>query len=642
MRLEASSRVRVFEKHPLILPVMAFLLLGCSAARNVLSPGVAPWLGELSLTAGVALAAGYGWRTGLVSLVTAWVVLSGELGFTSGRAVGETLEKAVILAAVAVASKGIQRYQRSEEKMRALLASMDDRSRGNEEALHESEERFQLLARATNDAVWDLDFATNKVWRGEGYLTLFGYTPDTIASKPEAWEALIHPEDRERTYRSFRQAIDAGQPSWCEEYRLRRADGTYANVLDRGYIVRDDAARPTRMVGAVMDTTERKQSAEQLAQARRMNSLGRIAASIAHEFNNVLMGIQPNLEVVRLRTPDDLSKPIDHIFQAVRRGKRVTDEILRFTRPSEPTLQCVAVDPFLTTWAQETRSVLGENVELIVDVREAGLYIGADPLQIAQVLTNVAINARDAMTGRRGELRVTVDIGKSFGQFDFGTVKTPDRYVHFRVSDEGIGMTSEELGHVFEPLFTTKSSGTGLGLAVSYQLVKRHDGMIFAESELGRGTTFHILLPTASPLVEVNRDLPNFVSTDLQRVLIVEDESAVAAGIGALLELQGIQVDLVSLGAAAIPAIERHLPDAVVLDIGLPDMSGVDVYSRIAVRWPDLPIVFSSGHADPARLEEYLRKPNVGLLAKPYEFDDLMQVLGKIASVATLKSVACG
>ncbi len=511
----------------------------------------------------------------------------------------------------------------------ALLRTNEDLERRAEQLLRENEERFQLLSRATNDAVWDHDLVTDKTWRGDGFRTLFGYEPDQMPRTEAQWMELIHPQDRQHVSDSFRVAFETGQLSWSDEYRFLRADGSYANVLDRGYIVRDAQMRPVRVVGAAMDITERKQLGDQLAQAKRVSSLGRIAASIAHEFNNVLMGIQPNLEVVRRRVTGDLNKPIDHILQAVRRGKRITDEILRYTRPAEPALQCVDLAAFLSNWELETRSTLGPGVRVNIDVAE-DVHIAADPHQITQVLTNLALNARDAMNGRAGELRIAADVAKSFGTFDFGVVRTPDQYVHIQVSDDGVGMTREQLGHVFEPLFTTKPGGTGLGLAVSYQIVARHSGKLFAQSEFGRGTTFHILLPAASPLVGVTQAGGDVAVPPVRRILIVEDEAYVAAGIRTLLELEGIQVSVVTTGAAALPAIEKNKPDAVVLDIGLPDVSGVDVYKRVAARWPELPVLFSSGHADPAHLDEYLRRPNVGMLAKPYDFEVMMQTLTEV------------
>ncbi len=496
-----------------------------------------------------------------------------------------------------------------------------------EELLRASEERFQLIARATNDAVWDSNLVTKNLWCGEGFHTLFGFDVSEIDAA--FWRGQLHPEDRVRVLQSIDEALAAGQDAWSSEYRLRRSDLTYANVLDRAYIVRDANMKPLRMVGAIMDTTPLKQMEDQLAQARRVSGLGRIAASMAHEFNNVLMGIQPNLEIIRARASADLDAPLDYVQQSVRRGKRITEEILRFTRPADPSLQCVAVDQLMAGWRQEIIPILGSGIELKISDR-ASYYIEADPLQIAQVFTNLAVNARDAMNEHGGILEIDVEQGKSFGSFGFGVVASPDRYIHFSVRDHGVGMSPEQLAQVFEPLFTTKKGGTGLGLAVSYQIVSRHGGLMFAESQLGEGSTFHILLPATSPVVENVTDARDRIITEPRRVLIVEDEAAVAFGIQSLLELDGIPTEVVSTGAAAVPAIERWLPDLVILDIGLPDLDGVEVYAGIAARWPTLSILFSSGHADAGKLGEFTRKPNVSLLLKPYDFDTLRGEVAKL------------
>lgn len=498
-----------------------------------------------------------------------------------------------------------------------------------EAQLRETEERFHLLARATNDAVYDWYLGTNEVWWGEGHQKLFGYGPDE-ARHVGGWAELIHPDDRERTWTSLQTAMETGQDIWSEEYRYRRSDGTYAVVLDRAYIVRDATKTATRVAGSMTDMTERKHLQEQLAQAKRVSSLGRVAASIAHEFNNVLMGIQPNLEVIRRRGSEDLRAPIEHILQSVRRGKRVTDEILRFTRPGAPGLQCVSIAEFFDRWAAENRPILGSNVDLHLDI-EHGLHMTVDPLQTAQVFTNLALNARDAMGENGGTLSVTASLATSFGSFSFGVVKSPDRYVHFRVTDNGCGMTREQLGHVFEPLFTTKKKGTGLGLAVSYQLVLQHEGYMFVESEIGRGSTFHVFLLAGSPVLRlVETDACS--SLDVKRVLIVEDEVAVATGIRTLLELEEVTVEVVHTGREAIPAIERFRPDSVILDIGLPDANGADIYTQIASRWPDLPVLFSSGHADAAKLEPFLRASTTALLIKPYDFETLRASLLRLSA----------
>ena len=505
-----------------------------------------------------------------------------------------------------------------------------------ERLLRDSEERFRLLAQATNDAVWDLDVASGIVWRGDHYETLFGYKPGDIEPTLAGWLALVHPDDRPHVCDSYTTAVEAGELSWAAEYRFRRADGSYALILDRGNIVRDAEKKPTRVLGAMMDVTEQKQMAEQLAQAKRVTSLGRIAASIAHEFNNVLMGMEPNLELIRRNATPELARPVNHVLTSVFRGKRITEEILRFTRPVEAQLQNVAVDLLVEGWAAEIAPQLGPEIALSIDIESRDVQISADPFQIAQILTNLALNARDAMPDG-GTCTVSVSRPPSFSTFEFGVIRTPDRFIHIEVNDTGVGISHQHLAHLFEPLFTTKKHGTGLGLAISYQIVDRHGGMMFAESEPGQGTTFHILLPAISAAAAC-AELPSLAPAallPLHRVLVVEDEQAVAEGLQDLFALEGVRVEVAGTGAEAIPILERFHPDAVVLDIGLPDIDGSELYAQIAARWPCLPVIFSSGHADAAKLEHYLGRSMVRLLVKPYSFETLHRTVSDVVLSAS-------
>jgi CheY-like chemotaxis protein len=194
-------------------------------------------------------------------------------------------------------------------------------------------------------------------------------------------------------------------------------------------------------------------------------------------------------------------------------------------------------------------------------------------------------------------------------------------------------MSPETIRMAFEPLFSTKHiGGTGLGLAIADQIVRRHNGEIWAESVLGLGSTFHVLIPAAAPgePVSVPPEVLQPEGEPLERLLLVEDDPAVAAGLIALLGMDGIAVELVERGADAVTRIESFAPDAVVLDVGLPDMSGIAVYDQIARRWPYLPVLFSTGHGDERLLTPALARPNVGFLLKPYDSNTLLRALAKL------------
>jgi two-component system, cell cycle sensor histidine kinase and response regulator CckA len=234
------------------------------------------------------------------------------------------------------------------------------------------------------------------------------------------------------------------------------------------------------------------------------------------------------------------------------------------------------------------------------------------------------LNARDAMP-RGGAITIITADADDRQEFSFGGIP-PDK-VMLAVRDTGSGMLPKVRDSIFEPLFTTKRAGTGLGLAVAKQVIERHGGTIHVDTAPGEGTTFFLLLPAGEKPAGQKPERQAGINTSVHRVLLVEDEPAVAAGVVAVLEEEGIEVRAVDRGTDAPDAVESFRPDAVILDLRLPDISGLDVYESLKTIAPDLPIIFCSGHGDQAVLEEQLRSPGLVFLRKPYDVDALMAAL---------------
>lgn len=380
----------------------------------------------------------------------------------------------------------------------------------------------------------------------------------------------------------------------------------------------------------VVDESERLRLENRLLQAERISSLGRLAASVAHEFNNVLMGIQPFIDLLTRRAGADpavkLAAP--RIADAVARGKRITQEILRFTRISEPTRAAVNVSEWLHAFGPELEQLAGPDVKVTCQA-EASLFMLADTHQLRQVFANLVVNAHHAMPhGGRLEVRaVTATMKDGNG--------TPRDAVHFSICDTGVGIPQETLLYIFEPLFTTKKfGGTGLGLAVASQVVQQHEGHIYAESAPDEGTTFHILIPAAKEPAAATPAAPESrrqrAARPIRRVTMIEDDESVGAGLVAILDFEGITVDWVRLGAEAVARISADVPDAVILDLGLPDVDGIKVYEEIARRWPNLPVLFSTGHGDENLLTNSPTGKKIGYLQKPYESDVLLAALDEL------------
>lgn len=385
----------------------------------------------------------------------------------------------------------------------------------------------------------------------------------------------------------------------------------------------------TDLVRAVsfVDVTERNLLEAQLERAERLSSLGRLAASIAHEMNNVLMGILPFAEIVSRGGEGRIASAGDQIRQSVQRGRSVTQEILRFTRATPPEKKKFAAAEWILGLAPELEELVSSRAAWTLDVAEQGLWIEADPTQLEQVVSNLVMNARDAVADHEGNVSLTLERATRRASFPFGDLPAIDHdWVHLTVRDTGAGMDGETLRQIFEPFFTTKRGGTGLGLPIAQKMISGNDGILFVESTPGMGTAFHVFVPgaensaaTGGAAVTDQGDLPS-------RILLVEDDETVALGLIAGLQYEGVEVRLVGTGEAAIEALAER-PEAMILDVGLPDMDGTAVCEVALERWPDLPIVFSTGHGDASRLGRFLERPNVRFLMKPYSFEELREAI---------------
>lgn len=380
------------------------------------------------------------------------------------------------------------------------------------------------------------------------------------------------------------------------------------------------------------DLTDRIALETKLEQARRINSLGRLAATVAHEFNNVLMGVQPSIDLLRLEGHPGQEPAIARMERAVRRGRKISSEILRFANPAKPQLQPVDLVWHLEEYESEARELIGTRGTFELDIEPGTPPVLIDPEQLTQVLSNLVQNAADAI-GPGGRIRVhAASLGDNTSD-SLPVLPEPWRFVHLAVSDDGAGIPADQLPSIFEPLFTTKKTGTGLGLPVVHQIVSATGGSIHAVSHPGEGTTFHLLLPRALNALERKVDelteRAEARPSGIRRIVFVEDDELVAEGVVALLEEEGFEVTLVNLGEGAVAAIEQAPPDAVVLDLGLPDIPGDEVFRRIRARWPELPVVFSTGHGD----REALLAPgddSVRYLPKPWQVEELLRTLATL------------
>jgi PAS domain S-box-containing protein len=461
-----------------------------------------------------------------------------------------------------------------------------------------------------------------------------GFKPEELIGRN--FQNIVHLEDREHVLarlESFSNSFDnsfSKGPVIPHTFRLQHKDGSWRFVES---VARDLRHRPLiqGIVVTMCDVTERIRLEREVAQLSRLTGLGRLATQVAHEFNNVLMGIQSFISVIRRRTSDDpqILRMTDLMTASVERGRRITHDILRFSRPAEPSFTIVDVSDLLSAAAEEIRPRL-TGITLEVVLPPEPLSILADRGQIMQVLINLATNSSDAMREQGGTLTIAAVARDTSAPFR--TLLDAQPFVHFTVTDTGEGIAPEALDHVFEPMFTTKRTGTGLGLSVVHQVVTLHNGHVFVESTRGWGTSMHVFLPRGATEAGGERMAAlEYVAPPL-RVLIVEDDPMVAEGITAALAGEGLVARAVHSGREALVLVERFEPDLLLLDIRLPDADGRDIYDQLAKLRPDLPVIFSTGHVLETEFENYLRRPNVGFLLKPYRIDELLKTIIKVVS----------
>ena len=506
-------------------------------------------------------------------------------------------------------------------------------ARRAEQALRESEERYRIVARATQDVVYDYDIASGSVYWNDAVCTVFRYPAEEVASDIAWWRERIHPEDIDRVSASMGAAMARDDESWLLEYRFRRADGSYATVLDRSFILRDIQGRATRMIGSMVDLTERTRLEEQLRQAQKMEAIGQLAGGVAHDFNNLLAAISINAHLLRDRmAPGEAEREVVEIENAAERGAGLIRQLLAYSRRQVLQLRLLDLNRVVTETESLLRRVIGDEVRLDARLDASLGTVLADAGQLTQVLLNLAVNARDAMPGG-GRLSITTaNATLEPGAHARFAEAPPGDYVVLTVSDTGIGMDAETLARAFEPFFTTKDSGrgTGMGLATVYGIVEQSGGQVYAESSPGEGATFTVLLPRRTGAVAgagesapVRTGLPRGTET----VLLVEDETSVRSSVARALTRHGYRVVDAANGREALALLETWTEpiDLVLTDLTMPEMGGHELADHLHSARPTLPVLFMSGYDAQSVASHGTLPDGAALVEKPFTMETLLR-----------------
>jgi PAS domain S-box-containing protein len=540
-------------------------------------------------------------------------------------------------AAVAITGMLVLAFLLWERIHKEKALRQDLASKANmEQALRHSEERLSLIARATHDVVWEWEVEHDRVEWSDALYSTFGYHPAEVRSETSWWFERIHPDDRGRVRASFEKCLRGSDNYWSSDYRFQRGDGSYAPVFDRAFISRDGTGRAVRATGAKADFTDHQALEEQLRQAQRLESLGRLAGGVAHDFNNLLTVIHGNASLLleRYRRGSMEHEEVSEIQRAADRASELTRQLLAFSRKQVLQPRTLNLTRNVRDMERMFRRLIGEDIHLVTDLDPDLWNVRADPGQIEQVVLNLVINARDALRSD-GSLIVrsrNLTVKEPFSPTGSFTIPAGE-YVALYVVDDGSGIPPHVLPHIFDPFFTTKPMGvgTGLGLATVYGIVKQTNGYVWAGSEVGVGTTMHILLPRSA--TDVTEATPGAPTTNGARstgtVLIVEDEAAVRDLAARVLRRSGFGVLEAAHGADALRLIgdRRVNVDLVLCDVVMPGMTGTELAEKIRTRAPQTKIIFMSGYTEDEIIRRGLLTSQVAFIEKPFSPAQLLKVI---------------
>ncbi len=505
-----------------------------------------------------------------------------------------------------------------------------------EEALRESESllRESQIISGLGSYIWDIPAG---LWKSSDVLDkLFGID-DAYERSVEGWAILLHPDDCTVMLDYLRNEVVGRGRTFDREYRIiRHNDGVERWVHGLGKLEFDSQGRLLKMQGTIQDITDRKKMVEQLHQSQKLEAIGTLAGGIAHDFNNLLQGVFGYISMTKLDY-DNKERSLAMLEQAekaLHMSVNLTTQLLTFSKGGKPIKKNIPLQSVIENSVRFALSGSSAHyqIKLATDLR----HVEADEGQIGQVIHNIVLNADQAMP-RGGTIVITANnlpaIGKEISQ-----LPEEGRYVEISVQDNGTGISEEHLTKIFDPYFTTKTKGNGLGLATCYAIIKNHGGAIQVSSKPGKGTTLNVYLPAVEAEKETAQvaELSPFVRKG--RILLMDDEELIRDVAGKMMGLFGHEVDFAEHGEAAIDkykaAMDSGNPfDIVILDLTIRGgMGGKEAVEHLLAVDPKIKAIVSSGYSDDTVVFDYRNYGFSACLTKPYKLQELSDTLNKLLS----------
>ncbi len=505
-----------------------------------------------------------------------------------------------------------------------------------EKDLLRSEKKYREILEEIDDGYYEVDLEGTFTFFNDAMCRILRYSPDEMKGLNN--RSFMDDENAKKVFLTFNQVFRTGQPAKAFDWELIRKDGTRCTVETSVSLIRDEHGGAIGFRGISRDVTTKKHLQQQLFQAQKMESIGRMTGGIAHDFNNMLTPILGYAELLMNQLPPDDPRRMnmENIIHSAERSRDLVRQLLAFSRQQALEMKPLDLNSAILSFEKILRRTLHENVAISTTLEPSIGTIQADVGQIEQILMNLAVNAQDAMP-EGGALFIEtsqVHLDETYASMHKGSASGD--YVLLAVSDTGTGMDRDVLDHLFEPFFTTKApgKGTGLGLSTVYGIVKQHGGYIMAYSEPGAGTTFRIYFPlSGSPSLHVpgERNRPAGIP-GTETVLVIEDEELVRELVTGIMREAGYTVlqagdarsahDLVTTYAGEI-----HL---VISDMILPDATGTELFEQLSGVRPGMKVLYMSGYTPDVISRVGQLGPEAHFIQKPFSLHEFSHKVRKV------------
>ncbi len=493
--------------------------------------------------------------------------------------------------------------------------------------LQKNEQLMRAILEANPDPMVMYDPSGFPQFINPAFTEVFGWTLEEVQGKTIPF---VPGDQKSITQDKIKEIYDTGKFIRITTRRFTK-DGRTLDIFLSAAVTKDDDGKAMGLVVNLADITQRKALEAQYEQAQKMESLGTLAGGIAHDFNNLLSGIYGYLDLARKKNTDlQVADYLNRALNSSNRAKNLTHQLLTFSKGGEPVKKIVPLVPFIQETTQFALS--GSSVSCAFSMAPDLWMCDHDQNQIGQVIDNIVINAHHAMpTG--GHIRVAAS-NETVGENTHPGLKA-GRYVKISISDTGTGIPEKYLSRIFDPFFTTKHKGSGLGLATSYSIVKRHGGIIEVSSEPGKGSTFHIFLPAASGSSGILPTASELLHEGEGIILIMDDEEMIRDMLSAMLKTMGFSTCTAEDGRAALDLFSALRKDkaslrAVILDLTVPGgMGGKEVIQDIRKVDETIPVFVASGYSEDAAIADPESFGFTASLEKPFTIGELSRMLAR-------------